>query len=135
MPQKQHVMHGRDHCPGGADPIPCLTEVVAPGGNWEDRVRAAGTLTAWWRLGDSFTPGTGASTVTAAAVDSAAYDASSPRNLNYAQNTTGGAATPNVPGAPALGGGDDGAVQFATSSDAYLVQPTGAGAGADPPWD
>jgi hypothetical protein len=24
MAEKIHAMHGRDHCPGGADPIPCL---------------------------------------------------------------------------------------------------------------
>lgn len=123
-------LHGYNHRPGGSDPIPGLGEVISPGGSWEDRVRAAGTLTAWWRLGDNFTP---ASSVAGAAVDSAAYDASSPRNLNYAQ--TSHPATPNAAGAPALAAAEDGAIQFADPSDAYLVQTTGAFAGYDAPWD
>lgn len=32
MPQKQHVMHGRDHLPNGADPIPGLTIGGSGGG-------------------------------------------------------------------------------------------------------
>ena len=53
MPQKQHVIHGRDHCPGGADPIPCLPNA---GGEttYPDIVQAHPCLVHYWPCDEAF---------------------------------------------------------------------------------
>ena len=49
MPQQlKPIIHGRDHCPDGADPIPCLFEL--PGGTYHDTILAEPTLWAYWPL-------------------------------------------------------------------------------------
>lgn len=50
MPQKQHVMHGRDHVPSGADPIPGL--VPAIGGDSLDAVIGNLAPDGWWKLNE-----------------------------------------------------------------------------------
>jgi len=50
MAQKTHVMHGRDHCPGGSDPIPCLSGVGPPPRDpnaWQDLVATIGPRFEW----------------------------------------------------------------------------------------
>jgi hypothetical protein len=56
--QKHHIMHGRDHCPGGADPIPCL---APPAGAFPDQIAALAAahpnhLLGYWRLGETTAP-------------------------------------------------------------------------------
>lgn len=51
MSQKVHVMHGRDHVPEGADPIPGL--LYAPGYDTLDQVIAGLDPSGWWKLNES----------------------------------------------------------------------------------
>jgi hypothetical protein len=45
------VLHGRDHCPGGADPIPCLP--AAPGATYAEIILAEPCLVGYWPLNES----------------------------------------------------------------------------------
>ena len=63
--QQKPILHGRDHCPGGADPIPCLTSALS--GSFEERVLASLRSIGYWPLdeasGDALdASGNGAST-------------------------------------------------------------------------
>ena len=56
-PQKQHVIHGRDHCHDGADPIPCLPPSL--GGlpiDYGDYITSFSSLVGYWRLGETGSP-------------------------------------------------------------------------------
>ena len=54
MPQKHHVIHGRDHSHGGADPILIAWEDVGSGGlGLADSIIASPGLDAFWKLNDA----------------------------------------------------------------------------------
>lgn len=56
MKQEKPILHGRDHCPGGADPIPCLAGLIDPFGPFPDAVAtlaATRNLLGYWRLGEN----------------------------------------------------------------------------------
>jgi hypothetical protein len=89
------VLHGRDHCHGGPDPIPCLPPSPGAGGVvYADYVASLGPI-GYWRLGETGEPW----------VDSTADD----NDMELQDH--GVALTPNVAGA-LPDSQDDGAVQF-----------------------
>jgi concanavalin A-like lectin/glucanase superfamily protein len=99
MGQKTHVMHGRDHCPTGADPIPCLPPGSPTAAGYADAVVAIPDLVGYWRLGEADEPYLDTSGYAPGDEANAAIDAG-------AQPMT----TDVTPGA--LTDGDDGAVGF-----------------------
>jgi hypothetical protein len=118
------IIHGRDHCPGGADPIPCLTNILTPGRPYREAVFAPSDLIAWWRMGEEIDfssltyvgpPSWGAADHTDDSLRMAANvleDSSGNGHwLNYIEDATNYVrGTPNVPN-PAMLGDDDGAYQ------------------------
>ena len=52
MATRKPVIHGRDHLPGGADPIAWLVA----GGDYELAVKSIPDLLAYWRLGETAGP-------------------------------------------------------------------------------
>jgi len=58
MPAKQHLMHGRDHLPNGADPIPGLQAgpVSFPDAIANISEAHPGNLLGYWRLGETAAP-------------------------------------------------------------------------------
>lgn len=100
MTQKQHIMHGRDHLPTGADPIPGL-ELGAVNPSYAELVGEFATshdLRGYWRLGEGASPYADTSGHAFGAAD--------------AVKTTGGTAmTDSIVGA-LPDPDDDGAVQF-----------------------
>ena len=95
--QQKPILHGRDHCPGGADPIPCM--ISGPSGNFETVVLSISDLLAYWRLGEPGEPWE----------DTSGVVGTTPADLDEAESGT--APTPDVTGA--LGGGqDDGALEL-----------------------
>ena len=52
MPQKQHTIHGRDHLPTGADPIPGLATSPS-GGDYESGILAEPALVGYWPLNET----------------------------------------------------------------------------------
>jgi Concanavalin A-like lectin/glucanases superfamily len=87
------VLHGRDHLPGGPDPIPGFT--TAGGVVYSDYVQSFSSLIGYWRLGETGSPWQ----------DETSYN----NDLNI--HAHGVAMTPDVTGGlPA--GQDDGAVRF-----------------------
>jgi hypothetical protein len=89
------VLHGRDHCPGGPDPIPCWPFGSAPG-EFSGVLVGTGPF-AYWRLGETGSPW----------ADTSGHPGT-PANLTL--DGTGTAPTPDVTGA--LASGDDGALEF-----------------------
>ncbi len=87
------IIHGRDHMPGGPDPIPGFGYVVA---GYPTAVTSISDLLAYWRLGETGTPWADTSGVGTAA--------------DLAEHGSGTAMTPDVTGA--LATGDDGALEF-----------------------
>jgi concanavalin A-like lectin/glucanase superfamily protein len=99
VPQKQHVMHGRDHCPGGADPIPCMISAPSGPGDYYAIATAIPDLRGYWRLGETGEPW----------LDSSGYNVGSPANAELETGTA--PLEPDITGAlPAAY--DDGAVEF-----------------------
>ena len=104
--ERKPLLHGRDHCPGGADPIPCM--ISGPSGDFEGVLLATGPY-AYWRLGETGEPWADTSDVAPAA--------------DLTLEDSGTTVTPDVTGA--LASGDDGAVEFnydgvASSGGRYL---------------
>jgi Concanavalin A-like lectin/glucanases superfamily len=56
MPQKVHTNHGRDHRPGGADPIPGLTVAAPSFPTVVGDLAATRDLRGYWRLGEGASP-------------------------------------------------------------------------------
>jgi len=116
MPAKQHLMHGRDHCPGGADPIPCFP--AAPmSGDFVDAILTTADVIGYWRLGDGASP---YDDISGAAPAAPMVDVGT------------GTAIVNIdPGALAAAF-DDGAVQFtsATGASHYLAAQNTWGTGS-----
>jgi len=101
MAQKTHTMHGRDHCPGGADPIPCLAGLFPA--SFPDKIAELAAdhpshLIGYWRLGDAASP----------FADTSGYN---PTPAPAAHAGTGTAMTDSITGALPTAD-DDGAVQF-----------------------
>lgn len=113
MAQKTHIMHGRDHLPNGADPIPGLT---AGSVSFPDQIASLladhpNHLFGYWRLGDGASP----------FADTSGYLPAA----DAVKTVRGTAMTDSVVGAlpPA---DDDGAVQFNNTTGAsadYLQAP------------
>ena len=53
MPQKTHIMHGRDHEPHGADPIRGLLPAPSPATTGRAVLGRTLDLRAYWRLGEA----------------------------------------------------------------------------------
>lgn len=107
MSQKHHVMHGRDHVCGGADPIPgiCLLSGNSGFPDYETGVRSISNLVGYWRLGEGASP----------YLDTSGYAPSDPADAVLLTGTT--AMTQNyTPGALTVA--DDGAVQFNAAGSA-----------------
>ena len=51
MPALTTPMHGRTHCPGGSDPIPCMLAAPPPG-DYSGTVLSYPDLRGYWRLGE-----------------------------------------------------------------------------------
>lgn len=95
------------------------------GATFAQVVAATPDLTVWWRMGDTFTP---AASVANALLDSAVYDASSPRNLDYSQDGATARVAVDQPNT-ALGTDDDGAVSW-TGTPYGRLTPNGYTTGA-----
>ena len=93
MVELKPVLHGRDHVPGGADPIPGIT---VGGGTFEQVVVEIPNLLGYWRLGENVGPWADTSGVSPLA--------------DLTEQESGTALTPNVPGALMVD--DDGALEF-----------------------
>lgn len=97
------TIHGRDHRPGGSDPIPGLLDAgPQPGGAFYEVIDGLATsrdLRGYWRLGEAATP----------FADTSGFPGGAAANMVRQDETVD--YTPNVAGAlPAAD--DDGAVQF-----------------------
>jgi hypothetical protein len=116
--------HARTHLPGGTDPL-----IIASGGgdSWAGAVTATPDLTAWWRLGDTFTF---ASSVADAFADSALLGGIG-RHLDYAE--PGSTARPTLQVANTALADDDGAVQWSgNSTPGHSIAPdNGLGIGSE----
>jgi hypothetical protein len=91
--QQKPIIHGRDHMPGGADPIPGFSGAA---GDFETVVHSIDGLYAYWRLGETSGPWR----------DTSGVDPAD----DLTEHGSGLAFTPDVAGALTVG--DDGAVQF-----------------------
>lgn len=101
------AIHGRDHCPGGSDPIPCINDLFPTGGfpDYETGVLSIDNLVGYWRLGDAGEP----------FLDTSGFNPADPANAEIV--AAGTAMTQDyTPGA--LATGDDGAVRFNRSGPA-----------------
>lgn len=120
MRQEKPILHGRDHCPGGADPIPCLGGEPAFDPFYEAVSDLAATreLRGYWRLGDGASP----------FADTSGF--MTPADMVI--TSTGTAMSQDVTGAlPAED--DDGAVEFNVIGNVagdYLTATPAAGAGS-----
>jgi concanavalin A-like lectin/glucanase superfamily protein len=109
---KQHVMHGRDHCPGGSDPIPCLPPAApAAGSSFPDAIAQIsdahpGNLLGYWRLGETAAPFADTSGLSPSRPGTLSTPAGSPPLMNL--DITGALPTAD----------DDGAVEFTGTTGA-----------------
>ena len=116
MSQKMHVMHGRDHACGGADPIPGICDLanLAASSRLDLLIPSLGGLTLWYRLGDTFAFATN---VSDALADSSGFPGG-PRDLDYYERSSvTGWTTANRPTLgsvehPEIDPADDGALKF-----------------------
>lgn len=109
MSQKRHIMHGRDHCPGGADPIPCLDSSGVSHGDFSEYVESLTSLVGYWRLGEGASPW---------------LDTSSFADAHLSKTSAGTAHMVDDVAGALPGSQDDGAVEFtgaAFTSGDYLT--------------
>jgi hypothetical protein len=128
---RKPILHGRDHLPGGADPIPAFASgapaYTRPGVPVHDAYYNPGGLVAWWRLGETGPwpsgaagsgPGEGITKKTAICADSGPSNHPMDANNYKAGGTcwvpTGdpGIPTMQITGALEGGNANDGGIQF-----------------------
>ena len=103
-------MHGRNHCPGGSDPIPCLEPATT---SFPDLILELATdneLLGYWRLGEGASPYADTSGHSAGPADATVHTGTNPMSPDL----TGALPTSQ----------DDGAVEFNHLTDGDYLQST-----------